>query len=636
MGYRLDEIVGRNHNIFVAEADRNSAEYRDLWARLGRGESQTIECKRIAKGGQEIWLQAAYTAILDESGRPMKVVEFATDVTAQKVQNADYEGQIDAIGKSNAVVEFQMDGTILTANQNFLRLMGYSLAEVKGRNHSMFVNEEERHSDEYREFWDGLRDGEYQTGEFRRIRKGGKEVWLQASYNPILDLNGKPVKVVKFATDITAEVAKRREIAMLSLVANETNNSVVISDINEKIEYVNPGFTKMTGFTFEEVKGRRPGEVLQGKMTDPETKRQIRDAINRRQPIYCEILNYHKDGESYWVSLAINPVLGKDGRLERFVSIQSNVTATKEKALDSAMQIQAIGRSQAVIEFRMDGTIVSANDNFTKLFGYSLDEIKGRHHSMLVDESYRHSSEYREFWAKLNRGEDQAGEFKRIGRGGRELWLQESYNPIVDINGKPCKVLDYATNITAQKLAAEELDRKVNTTLEFVQAASAGDLTKELTVHGDDPMGRVGASLRSFMGNLRGSLGQMSHSAQSVGAASEQLNAISQQMAGNAEETATQANVVAAASDQVSKNVSRGGGRQRRDAGVHPGNRQERQRSGARGAECRGRGGIHQPHHCQTGRIERGNRQSDQGDYFHRAADQSAGVERHHRSGARR
>ena len=122
-------------------------------------------------------------------------------------------------------------------------------------------------------------------------------------------------------------------------------------------------------------------------------------------PLYTEILNYHKDGESYWVSLAINPVRGKDGKVERFVSIQSNVSATKQKALEASMQIEAIGRSQAVIEFTADGTAVSANDNFLRLFGYSLDEIKGKNHNILVDDNYRHSGEYREFWNKLERGD---------------------------------------------------------------------------------------------------------------------------------------------------------------------------------------------------------------------------------------
>lgn len=555
MGYRLDEIVGRPHTLFVSENDRNSSEYRDLWARLNRGESQTVECKRIDKGGKEIWLQSSYTAILDESGRPMKVVEFATDVTAQKLQNADYEGQIAAIGKSQAVVEFRLDGTVLAANDNFLALTGYTMAEIKDKPHALFVKDKYRNSSEYREFWARLNRGEYQAGEFQRVAKGGREIWLQSSYNPIQDLNGKAFKVVKFASDITEEVAKRREIAMLSLVANETDNSVVITDVNQRIEYVNPGFTKMTGYTFEEVKGKTPGSVLQGKLTDPETRRSIREALQRQQPIYTEILNYHRTGESYWVSLAINPVLGKDGKAERFISIQSNVTETKEKALESSLQIEAIGRSQAVVEFKMDGTIVHANSNFLNLMGFSEDEVKGRHHSSLLTESDKQTPEYREFWTKLNRGEYQAGEYRRIGKNGKELWFQAFYNPIMDLAGKPCKVVKYASNITAQKVAAAELDRKVALTLEAVQLASAGDLTKELTVSGDDPMGRVGNGLRAFFETLRNNLRKTSQSAQSVGAASEELNAISQQMAGNAEETATQATVVSAASDEVSKNV---------------------------------------------------------------------------------
>ena len=194
MGYRLDEIIGRPQTLFVSEHDRNSSEYRDLWARLNRGESQTVECKRIAKSGKEIWFQASYTAILDEGGRPMKVVEFATDITAQKLQNANYEGQIAAIGRTQSVVEFRLDGTVLTANDNFLKILGYTLAEVKDKPHAMFLGERYRHSNEYRDFWADLNRGEPQVGEFQRITRSGAEIWIQATYNPILDLNGKPFK----------------------------------------------------------------------------------------------------------------------------------------------------------------------------------------------------------------------------------------------------------------------------------------------------------------------------------------------------------------------------------------------------------------------------------------------------------
>ncbi len=209
LGYTLAEVKGKHHSMFVEPGYRDSAEYREFWAKLNRGEYQAAEYKRIGKGGKEVWIQASYNPILDMNGKPFKVVKFATDITKQKLQNADYLGQIDAIGKSQAVIEFNMDGTVITANENFLNAMGYTLAEIQGKHHSMFVEPGERDSAEYRQFWAALNRGEFQAAEYKRIGKGGKEVWIQASYNPILDLNGKPFKVVKFATDVTEQVIQR-------------------------------------------------------------------------------------------------------------------------------------------------------------------------------------------------------------------------------------------------------------------------------------------------------------------------------------------------------------------------------------------------------------------------------------------
>ncbi|ULL01430.1 PAS domain-containing methyl-accepting chemotaxis protein [Bradyrhizobium sp. I71] len=209
IGYTLNEIRGKHHSMFVAEAERGSAAYREFWAALNRGEYQVAEYKRIGKGGKEVWIQASYNPILDEKGNPFKVVKFATDVTAEKLKNADLAGQVAAIDKAQAVIEFNMDGTIITANANFLGALGYSLAEIKGQHHSMFVDPSERDGAGYREFWAALNRGEYQAAEYKRIGKGGKEVYIQASYNPILDLNGRPFKVVKYATDTTRQVLVR-------------------------------------------------------------------------------------------------------------------------------------------------------------------------------------------------------------------------------------------------------------------------------------------------------------------------------------------------------------------------------------------------------------------------------------------
>ncbi|MEW4455534.1 PAS domain-containing methyl-accepting chemotaxis protein [Bremerella sp. JC817] len=327
MGYTLAEIQGQHHRMFVDPTEARSIEYREFWDHLNHGRFSTGMYKRIGKGGKEIWIQASYNPILDEDGKTIKVVKYASDVTQQKMQAADTGGQIAAINKAQAVIEFNMDGTIISANHNFLTTMGYTLGEIKGQHHQIFVEPDYARSPEYKRFWEKLNRGEFDTAEYKRIGKGGKEVWIQASYNPILDLNGKPFKVVKYATD---------------------------------------------------------------------------------------------------------------------------VTASKMRIADTSGQLDAISKSQAIIEFSLDGTIISANDNFLNALGYSLKDIQGRHHSMFVENDYAASAEYREFWAKLNRGEFDAGQYKRLAKGGREIWIQASYNPIFDLNGKPYKVVKYATDVTKQ------------------------------------------------------------------------------------------------------------------------------------------------------------------------------------------
>ena len=189
----------------------------------------------FGKGLREIWIQASYNPVLDRQGRPYKVVKFATDITAQKLQAADSAGQLAAIAKSQAVIEFSMDGRILSANDNFLAATGYSLDEVRGQHHSLFVEPEHRSSVEYRQFWEKLGRGEYDAGQYRRLGKGGREVWIQASYNPILDLNGKPFKVVKYATDITAQVHENQAMQRAVAQTREVVAAAKQGDLTQRV-----------------------------------------------------------------------------------------------------------------------------------------------------------------------------------------------------------------------------------------------------------------------------------------------------------------------------------------------------------------------------------------------------------------
>jgi methyl-accepting chemotaxis protein len=334
--------------MFVTPEQRDNPDYHAFWARLNRGEYQSAEYKRVAKGGREVWIQASYNPILDSANKPTKVIKFATDITERKIRSMEDAGKIAAITRAQAVIEFNLDGTIITANDNFLAAMGYSLAEIAGKHHQMFVAPGERDSAAYREFWAGLARGEFRTGEYKRFGKGAREVWILASYNPILDDAGKPFKVVKFASDITDQ---------------------------------------------------------------------------------------------------------------------------KLKTANFAGQIEAIGKSQAVIEFSMDGKVLVANQNFLDALGYTLSEIEGQHHRMFMPHEARDSEAYRAFWAALNRGEFQSGEYERVGKGGRQIWIQASYNPIRDLNGKPYKVVKYASDTTAQVIARMRSE-KVRSMMEQVASGA--------------------------------------------------------------------------------------------------------------------------------------------------------------------
>jgi len=287
---------------------------------------------------------------------------------------------VAAINKSQAVISFSLDGKVLDANENFLNAVGYSLNEIRGQHHSMFVEPAYKESADYRAFWDKLRRGEFDANQYKRIGKGGKEIWLQASYNPILNSRGKPVMVVKFATDITDQMMRNADV--------------------------------------------------QG-------------------------------------------------------------------------QLAAINKAQAVIEFSLEGKILDANQNFLSAVGYTIEEIRGQHHSMFVDSTYRQTPEYRAFWEKLGRGEYDANQYQRIGKGGKAIWLQASYNPIMDMNGRPFKVVKYATDITADK----DIEAAIS---DIVQAAGKGDFSRRADVAGKkSSLVSVGVAVNSLCETVAGALGDL-------------------------------------------------------------------------------------------------------------------------------
>jgi methyl-accepting chemotaxis protein len=248
LGYSLKEIQGQHHRMFVEPDYARSPDYAAFWTKLGRGEFDAQEYLRIGKGGREVWIQASYNPIVNAKGVVTRVVKVATDITAEKLRTAEFEGKIDAISRVQAVIEFTPGGEVLTANENFLKTLGYSLAEIKGQHHRMFVEPTYARSAEYDAFWGKLNAGEFVAAEFKRIGKGGKEVWIQASYNPIFDARGRVTKVVKFATDVTGRVAATEEIANgLDQLARNNLAYRVTKPVDPAFEKIRTDFNQAIG-----------------------------------------------------------------------------------------------------------------------------------------------------------------------------------------------------------------------------------------------------------------------------------------------------------------------------------------------------------------------------------------------------
>ncbi|MDX1670276.1 MAG: PAS domain S-box protein, partial [Limnobacter sp.] len=316
---KMKDLLGPNSHLKMT--------WDDILESLHAGHATAGDFELLDDAGKKIWVSGGFSPILNPSQKLEKILLIAREITASKLNNLDAAAKLGAIDRAQAVIEFDLQGNILSANKNFLEFMEYSLDEIKGQHHQIFVDPEFTKSRDYENFWARLGKGQYDAGEFKRLTKSGKEVWIQATYNPVYDPAGKPFKVVKFATDITT---------------------------------------------------------------------------------------------------------------------------AKFQAAEADAKVKAIDMGQAVIEFDLSGNILNANRNFLKAMGYTLREIQGQHHSMFCTLEYSQSPAYRDFWLRLNDKGTISGRFHRIGKFNREVWIQATYNPILDLNGNVIKIIKYAYDITKE------------------------------------------------------------------------------------------------------------------------------------------------------------------------------------------
>ncbi|MBO0139899.1 PAS domain-containing methyl-accepting chemotaxis protein [Agrobacterium sp. Ap1] len=319
---------------------------------------------------------------------------------------------VEALNRSQAIIEFDLNGIILTANENFCRTVGYSLSEIVGKHHRIFVDPTDAASKNYADFWAGLAKGKFDQGKYKRFGKGGCEVWIEASYNPLFKGN-KPYKVVKIATDITA---------------------------------------------------------------------------------------------------------------------------SRKDALENRGKLEALSRAQAVIEFTPEGEIITANENFLHALGYQLGEIVGRNHSMFCEPDYARSTEYKQFWHELRAGRFSTGQFTRVNRKGEPIYIQASYNPIIDDSGRVFKVVKFATDVSERMTVVKELgaglgrlaDCNIRQTIDVPFSSEFEPLRRDFNAS-------IGAFQETLMGVLR-QTGMLNGSSQEMHEAADQMSARTKEQAVSLEE----------------------------------------------------------------------------------------------------
>ena len=338
---------------------------------------------------------------------------------------SDARAILAAMDKSQAIIQFDLTGKIITANRNFCDALGYELSEIRGQHHRIFVEPAEAQSEEYKVFWARLARGEFDRKQYKRIRKDGSEMWIEASYNPVFR-GGKPFKVVKFATDITD---------------------------------------------------------------------------------------------------------------------------MKARAIEDAGKLDAISRSQAMIEFHPDGEIITANENFCAAIGYDLREIVGKHHRMFCQADYAASPEYEQFWKDLARGEHKAGEFMRIGKGGREVWIQAAYNPIVDISGKVFKVVKFASDVSERMGAIAALGAGL-------QALADGNLEQSLDTPFVPTMEGTRRDFNASIATLREAMRAVGENARAINSGSDEIRSAADDLSRRTEQQAASVEETAAALNEITKGVS--------------------------------------------------------------------------------
>ncbi len=461
----------------------------------------------------------------------------------------DLQSIFHAVDNNQLRVEFDTQGYVTDANDNFLQAMGYQWDEIAGKHHSIFVQSDEATSQAYQNFWSDLRQGIEKTADFKRTTKANHLVWLKASYTPILDHHGNVKKVIKLARDITDEMQSNLEIKS-QINAIQRSLAVIEFDLTGKILHANTNFLNALGYQdAAEIIGKHHSMFVDPNEVTQQSYKDFWHQLKQGKYFTGEFKRLGKNNKEVWIQASYNPILDQSGKPIKVIKYASDITEDKLRNTDYRGQIEAISRSQAVIEFDMNGKILKANDNFLSVMGYKKEEVVGKHHQIFVDPNYSQTNEYNTFWESLRKGEYFSEEFKRLGKNNKEVWIQATYNPILNSDEKPYKVVKFATDITERKLAVNEFSQ-------CMIDLSKGNISQRITGDYQGEFGTLKVAVNSTLERLHSMISNIQQAANDVQTGANEIQSSNLDLSSRTENQAASLEETASSMEQMTSQLN--------------------------------------------------------------------------------
>lgn len=499
----LHEIKGKHLNDFYEITQFENHYGKNFWNKI-KNENLNTELKLTNKSGNDLWVNASIIPIKDHQNNITKYIKIANDITELK---AEVEVRMAIMNETSIVSEADLKGNILSINNKFCEVSQYDQEELIGQPHNT-TRHPDVPKDTFKSMWSTIGRGKFFRGVIKNRKKDGTPYYVDAVIAPVLGHNGKPKKYIGVRYDITEQEIEKHN---MKGIINAIDNSFTYLelDLNGTILHANENFLNILQFSRDEIVGKKQS-ILNEKNKSNELFEAKWNEIIRGEN-YSEVAKrISKHGQEVWLQSCYSAVSDEMGRVTKIIQIGTDVTKKKIQDADYEGQIAAINRAQAVIEFNLEGIIQNANDNFLQTLGYTLEEITGKHHRIFCDKEFYHSPEYKEFWNQLAKGEFYSGRFKRIAKNGKEIWIQATYNPIFDLNGKPIKVIKYATDISLQ-VEVEEIVTKMANDISY-QAHEIAEKTN-LVAAGAQALGATTEEMNASIEELTASVNSIAQNA---------------------------------------------------------------------------------------------------------------------------